>query len=403
MNDVRRILTSPELRSRLPTAVRAKVGWLIYKLGHTALDTAVFNGVVIDLLDRSELTKQADARDRLWPLNDAESYELVTPLPSPSTPDRIASMNRSVHLREPFVCDVENVTLFGPDAIAKTDMGAIILETTEHGDETAHDGNCKRNLFWNLVAGYRNKETEPTPDNRIVCPLVDPWARSYFHWIVDALTKLQGVERYATETGTVPELVVPESLSSWMERSLVLAGYDRSDCILWDGNTRTFDRVVVPSIRREVDAPSIDALRWLSQRMKQNANPVDREWSSRVYISRRKARNRQVLNERGLVEQLEPLGFEKYVLETLSIDEQISLFSQADAVFGLHGAGFTNTMFAENVTVIELFGSTVFSTVYYHIASGLGFDYGAIQSPAVARDVAVDPDRVVKQLKQMLQ
>jgi capsular polysaccharide biosynthesis protein len=236
-----------------------------------------------------------------------------------------------------------------------------------------------------------------------VCPLVDPWARGYFHWLVDALTKLEGVERYAAATGVEPTLVIPESPPSWMRRSLELAGYDPDDCLRWDGRTRTFDRVVVPSTRRRVDAPSIDALRWLRERMASNAEPSRDEWPSRVYISRRKARNRQVVNEPELEARLEERGFETYVLEELSVDDQIALFSGADVVFGLHGAGFTNALFASDATVIELFGSTVYSTVYYHMASGLGFQYGAVRCPSVARDVAVDPDRVVPIVDRMLE
>jgi len=402
MNDVHRILTSPALRSRLPSAARERVGWWGYQAGHAALDLLVFNGRVVDWVDRAELKRRAEAANRHWAVDDAETYDLVEPLPSPSTPSRITATEGPVAFDAPFVCDVENATLFGPDAIARTPQGEIVLETTEHGDATADTGNCKRNLFWNLVHQYREDGLGAETDDRIVCPLVDPWARTYFHWMVDVLPKLQGVERYVAETSDVPELVVPESLSSWMERSLELAGYDREDFLLWDGHTRIFDRVVVPSIRRDVNTVSTEAVRWLRRRMKRNADPVDREWSSRIYISRREASNRRVLNEPALEDRLAEMGFEAYVLEDLSVDEQISLFSQADVVFGLHGAGFTNTMFAEDATVVELFGSTVYSTVYYYIASGLGFDYGAIQSPSVARDVAVDPERVTDQLAGML-
>ncbi|MXR51177.1 DUF563 domain-containing protein [Halovenus sp. WSH3] len=360
----------------------------------------VFNSAVVDWIDRKELVERASQRGRLWPVDESETYELVEPLPGGSPPKAIQRTDRTVSLDRPFVCDLPNATLFGPDAVVRTQENDIVLEATAHGDETARDGNCKRNLFRNLVSGYRQRSGDV--DDRIVCPLVDSWARTYFHWIVDALPKLQAVERYVAETGDVPQLVVPQRLPSWMERSLELAGYDRDDCIRWDGSTRSFERVVVPSLRREVDAVSINALRWLRRRMLANADSVERDWASRVYISRSEANSREVLNESALVDGLSSLGFESYVLENLSVDEQISLFSQADAVFGLHGSGFTNILFAEDATVVELFGSRVRSTVYYHMASGLGLGYGAIAAPSVDENVAVDVDRVTTQLQKML-
>lgn len=399
MSDIRQVLTTPQLRSRLPRALRAQLGIWLYSVGHTFLDVAVFDSGVVNWLDRAQL---ADRADRRWEFGESEEYRLVDPLPSPSTPESIRTASRDVRMRRPFVAELREATLFGPDAIVKTAEGEVILETTEHGDWTPTDGNCKRNLFNNLVHARLTSERESTPHDRVVCPIVDPWARGYFHWIVDALPKLQAVERYVAESGDVPQLVVPKSVPSWMKRSLELTGYDLDDCIRWEGRMRTFDRVVVPTLRREEDALSIDALRWLRNRMTTNANPVDRDWSDRVYISRRKAQNRQLINEPVLEERLAMHGFETYVLEDLSVDEQISLFSQAEVVFGLHGAGFTNSLFATDATVVELFGSTVHSTVYYHMASGLGFDYSAIQCPSVARDVFVDPDRVVEQLEQVL-
>jgi len=400
--DLRRVLSSPELRSRVPSAVRSQVGWLFYRGAHRFLDVAMFESGLVETLDRATLIERCREHDRVWSIGESEAYQLSDLIDPEIAPASLNTCGRSVHLAAPFVCELPETTLFGPDAIARTADGGIVLETTENGDETLDTGNCKRNLFWNLVAHHRNAGP-PASDDRIVCPLVDPWARGYFHWIVDSLTKLEGLERYAKETGMSPTPVIPESPSSWMRRSLKLTGWDPDACLQWDGTSRTFDRVVVPSIRRRNSTPSIEAVRWLRDRMTANADPPSTSWSRRIYISRREAANRQVLNEPALESELERLGFETYALEELSVDEQVALFSQADAILGLHGAGFTNLIFATDATVIELFGSTVHSTVYHHLASGLGFRYGAIQCPSMDRNVVVDPERVTGAVEQMLE
>ena len=55
---------------------------------------------------------------------------------------------------------------------------------------------------------------------------------------------------------------------------------------------------------------------------------------------------RRLLNEEEIFERLKPYGFELIIPSTLSVAEQIAVFSQAEIVVGAHGSGFSNMMFA---------------------------------------------------------
>jgi hypothetical protein len=88
------------------------------------------------------------------------------------------------------------------------------------------------------------------------------------------------------------------------------------------------------------------------------------EKKNKIYISRKYARYRHLINESQVVEFLTNFGFEVYNLENLSVKENIKLFSNASIVIGLHGTGFIDMMFSDKNTVIfELFPQ------YYHDAS----------------------------------
>lgn len=75
----------------------------------------------------------------------------------------------------------------------------------------------------------------------------------------------------------------------------------------------------------------------------------------RIYISRSKAKRRQIVNEGELIEELLKCGFKILHLEDYSIIEQIKFFRNAEIVMAPHGAGLTNLIYCkENIKVIEL-------------------------------------------------
>ena len=59
--------------------------------------------------------------------------------------------------------------------------------------------------------------------------------------------------------------------------------------------------------------------------------------------------------ERELIGRLEEFGFESVRTESLSVDDEIAVLSQADIVIGLSGAGFANVLYCrEGAVVVEL-------------------------------------------------
>jgi capsular polysaccharide biosynthesis protein len=100
--------------------------------------------------------------------------------------------------------------------------------------------------------------------------------------------------------------------------------------------------------------------------------------NQRIYIARietEKGKQRCVENEEKLLAAIEPYGFQRYVLDDMSIEEQIELFYDAESVISPHGAGLTNLLFSDRVWVMELFPTPHVIPHYYYLCKTLGHRY----------------------------
>jgi capsular polysaccharide biosynthesis protein len=78
-------------------------------------------------------------------------------------------------------------------------------------------------------------------------------------------------------------------------------------------------------------------------------------YPKRLFITRKGASYRRILNEEVLDPILQDAGFVSLQLETLSFEEQIRYFSSAEVILAPHGAGLANLVFAAAGTrVIEI-------------------------------------------------
>ncbi|PRH85008.1 hypothetical protein C5L14_23965 [Labrys okinawensis] len=97
----------------------------------------------------------------------------------------------------------------------------------------------------------------------------------------------------------------------------------------------------------------------------------------RIFFSRGNSKIRRLLNEDALWDIARGHGFERFEAKGDNHAEQVRLFSQADAVIGVHGAGLGNLAFCRPGTqVIELFPANFTKSTYLWLSRRLGLDYG---------------------------
>lgn len=148
---------------------------------------------------------------------------------------------------------------------------------------------------------------------------------------------------------------------------------------------------------------SKSACQWLRGRLQAQAKKKSKLWGKTpryVYISRNDARQRQVENEAELIKSLNQFGFRKYQLTRLSILDQVSLFFNADIVVAPHGAGLTNIIYSDNLSVVELFGDPETNVAkgphFYLLSNILEFDYQYIVCESNDKNIRANPRLITK-------
>lgn len=110
-----------------------------------------------------------------------------------------------------------------------------------------------------------------------------------------------------------------------------------------------------------------------------------------IYIDRRRARNRTLINEDDVVNLMKKFGFEIVDLASLSVTAQVELFSDCCFIVGPHGAGLTNLVFAPpGAAVLEILPDQLLNWCYRSISNSCNLHYDCILSRSFA-DTRVGP------------
>lgn len=354
------------------------------------------------ILDRDKLEERFRTNGSIEYYDREREVEITIP-PGDRHPSEITSRVGTVTIPRPFVGTLRDVRLVGRCPVPIDRTNKLVLEAVVSPEvmalNIAHSvRNGLDDILPNRQATPSDSERSRPDDIESAVLLYNQWNRGYFHWTVETLTRLEGVEAYRERTGEKPKLIVGPNPTRFQLESLALLGYDRNDLIEWDATYGKVDELIVPSVRRELNPGETSpvAHQWLHERMREAAaNEVSNDTtdaSNLVYISREDADYRQVLNEDEVLEMLEPYGFEKYVLSDRSMAEDVSLFSQADVIVAPHGAGLTNVLYSDDATVIELFRSNYVQPVYYVLSKQLGLEYRYQLCEYEGTDIVVDVD-----------
>lgn len=167
---------------------------------------------------------------------------------------------------------------------------------------------------------------------------------SYYHDLVEYVGALAVPETLGL--GAEARLLVPSPLPKHLKELFALLDIDEQRLLPWDPSQPVgVDQLWLPS-RLAAGGRWFDPLlpHWYRRRL---AAHMDRTGPRRrLYLSRAGTSSRRVQNEDALLAALEPLGFEPVRPETLSVRDQVSLFSQACCIVGASGAALTNVLFA---------------------------------------------------------
>ncbi len=244
-------------------------------------------------------------------------------------------------------------------------------------------------------------------DARIAAPCVlakRPWYRNYGHWLVDGATvlaltaELVQAERLKVVVGQFgsPRMraVVMDTIAQLVPGATVLEHPDEQ---IWQ-----FDQLHYvspphvpplfkhPEALRRVRAGFLGAGTGMAPRR-------------RLFITRRSAGNRRLVNESEIFDICGARGFQFVDPEKLSLREQAVLFSEAAAVIGAKGAAMTNCLFCAPGTKVMLLSPGDFpDPFFWDVAPAC--EYGEVFGPTVTakarglNEFTIEPQRVAAML-----
>ncbi len=210
----------------------------------------------------------------------------------------------------------------------------------------------------------------------------------YFHYMLEILGRLALLEMHSIAY----DYVYVPNYRPYMKESLELWGIDPSRII--DATNQTIlkaSNVIVPSLVSTVQTNGMprlvhyvhqDILLYIKHKLLAAALQKEscKTFSKKVFISRKDAGTRKLLNEDEVFALFEPLGFQSYVLSSMSLVDQILLFHQADVIVGPMGSGLTNIMFCQpHVKIYDLFQKRRDCTLFF-IAQLLNLSYTPIKT-----------------------
>lgn len=238
---------------------------------------------------------------------------------------------------------------------------------------------------------------------------------NYYHWFVDLLPRIELILRAGFSLDSIDWFLLHECDRPFQQETLAILEIPKEKII----TTEAFphiqaDRLLVSSIPSSIPSNLLGYIQgtpqwvcnFLRDRFLPLAKPISRQKAyEKIYISRRRARHRQVKNEREVMNTLESLGFVSICLESFSFREQISLLAGAKVVVAPHGAGLTNVVFCRPGTkIIEIFPASYIPNCYQIIANLTNLEYYALicdetiplknAKLPIYRDISVPLDRL---------
>jgi capsular polysaccharide biosynthesis protein len=110
-------------------------------------------------------------------------------------------------------------------------------------------------------------------------------------------------------------------------------------------------------------------------------SPTSTFSSKRIYISRRRAAVRRVLNENDFEQMLRDAGFVLIEVEALSWPEQVALFREAEVILAPHGAALANAAFCQPGTFIAEIGTRAgYKEFYLQLAASAKLRYRFVEA-----------------------
>lgn len=200
----------------------------------------------------------------------------------------------------------------------------------------------------------------------------------YFHWIFDVLPRLWLAQQAGYEGG--PFFAKAEL--PFQQQTLQMLGVSETQ-LIDPGETGAISasNLIIPCHRIMPGHAFPEwSISFLRNRLLPKLINERRPSPKRLYISRRNATHRRVINEPEIITFLSRYGFQPIQAEELAFGDQMSLFRNAEIIIAPHGGGLANLVFCTPGTKVIEFFPPVNIDLFYRLATQLKLNYRFVKS-----------------------
>jgi hypothetical protein len=290
-----------------------------------------------------------------------------------------------------YLCFFKNAKIVNENGVV------ISYDNKVFADFTSEIG--KPNVYEHTV--FKSYINKPQIRKECLATITSTGNTGYFHWIFESLPRLKLLEDVIDESDY---LIVPSDLKRFHYETLNHLGFPKEKLLkIEDGSHLLCENLYVPSI------PWYGLSKWACDFLRESFIPDDvAEPHKLIYISRKDALYRKIVNEEEVEEYLRSIGFEIVQMSKLPFLEQVRICAEAKVVVGPHGAGLSNTVFCQNAKILEIF-SPSYTPSFFYVANQYENEYYYLlgedasgNSPSAWKDFKISMETFKNILEEML-
>jgi len=274
-----------------------------------------------------------------------------------------------------IITDFKEVSLFKYQDVNVTPEGHVFNKLSIDQDLLIYPKYKKIYNFLYVASTIvkRNKIKLDSNETYFMC--FDYWSNSIFHWICDALTRLEASKEIAKDC----IFLLPKFYEySYIHETLKAFDY-KGIYFMEDSAYLQCANLIVPQQITTSGQIRPDNILNLMQTLLNYFLPqfTGNLKHQNIYISRNKAKYRKVINEQEILPLLKKYNFEVVFFEDYSVCQQIELCYNSKNIVSVHGANLTNVVFMQpNCNVLEFRKKDdVHNNYFYELTDSLNCNY----------------------------
>jgi len=198
--------------------------------------------------------------------------------------------------------------------------------------------------------------------------LLSLWGPMYYHWFHDVLPRLENALEYLPSD---TRFLINKTPSEYQLKSLEAYGIypERLEYQAPQLHTKVQNLWFATPLGHEKFGSRKTILKVVNRLKKHYPFEGNYELNNKVYISRKNAISRRVINEDEVCKIVSDKGFQVCNIDEMPWLEQVRLFNDASSILGPHGGGFTNMIFSNRKMSIYEIAPLNHSWPYYQLLS----------------------------------